>query len=127
MGRPKNKTADPAKLDEPALRLRVFIRSDMIGSGKIEILNLVGETGSISGAAREMGLSYRRVWSLLKTIQRSLADHLFTTSRGGGANAGAQLTDLGKELVVRYGAFEEEMKISSKPFLEWIKSRQAVE
>lgn len=99
----------------------------MIGSGKIEILKLVGETGSISGAAREMGLSYRRVWSLLKAIQRSFADPLFTTSRGGGANAGAQLTDLGKELVVRYGAFEEEMKTSSKPFLEWIKSRQAVE
>lgn len=127
MGRPKNKSLDPEKLEDPALRLRVFIRNDMIGSGKIEILKLVGETGSISGAAREMGLSYRRVWSLLETIQRSFADPLFTTNRGGGANAGAQLTDLGKELVIKYSDFEEEMKTSSKPFLEWIKSKQTAE
>lgn len=125
MGRPKKNDPKPIKLDDPALRLRVFIRSDMIGSGKIEMLKLLGETGSISAAAREMGIGYRRVWSLLDTMQRCFDQPLFTTSRGGGDQGGAQLTALGSELVDRFAEFEAEMHITATPFLDWVKDRQS--
>ncbi len=124
MGRPKKKQFDPARLGTPALRLRVFIREDMIGSGKIEMLRQVDATGSISGAARAMGLSYRRAWTLLDTLSNCFDAPLFETARGGGANAGARLTRTGHDLITQFDRFREQMDSTAAPFLDWIKENQ---
>ena len=65
------------KTDKPGIRLKVYVREDMVGGGKLELLRIVGETGSISSAAKIMGLDYKRAWFLLDTLQRCFKNPLF--------------------------------------------------
>jgi molybdate transport system regulatory protein len=123
MGRAKKKI-DPQRLATPGLRTKVFIREDMLGAGKILLLKTLAEEGSIAEAARVMGLEYRRAWFLLDTVQRSFEEPLFTTHRGGGEQGGAQLTELGQELVARHAAFEKQIQATAQPFLDWISQQQ---
>ncbi|MGR3724602.1 LysR family transcriptional regulator [Abyssibius alkaniclasticus] len=115
---------DDDRFAHPAARFRVFVREDMIGAGKIALLQKVAETGSISAAAREMGLGYRRAWFLLETLQRCFAEPLLETSRGGAAAGGSRLTPLGGELVARFQAHEEAVNAAAQPLLDWLESRQ---
>ena len=93
------------KTQKPGVRLKVYVREDMIGGGKLELLKIVGETGSISSAAKIMKLDYKRAWFLLDTLQRCFKEPLFITHRGGGAASGTSLTELGKDIFMRYSSF----------------------
>ncbi len=63
----------------------------------------IGETGSISAAARTLGMSYRRAWLLVDTCNRCFAAPLVTTVRGGGAS----VTDEGKAVLAAYRQLSE--------------------
>ncbi|MCB1366974.1 MAG: LysR family transcriptional regulator [Rhodobacteraceae bacterium] len=119
MGRSKNKPQDQRQ-GVPGLKAKVSLGADVIGTGKIRLLELVGETGSISGAARDMGMGYRRAWTLLESLQRCFAAPLLETSRGGGSQGGATLTPLGQTLVERHRAFEAGLEAAAKPYLDWL-------
>ena len=67
------------KTKKPGIRLKVYVREDMVGGGKLELLRIVGETGSISSAAKKMGLDYKRAWFLLDTLQRCFNRSYSTT------------------------------------------------
>lgn len=116
--------ANPEKFAHPAARFRVFVREDMIGAGKIALLQKVAETGSISAAARDMGLGYRRAWFLLETLQRCFKAPLLDTSRGGASAGGSKLTELGQELVARFGAHEQAVNAAAQPLLDWLETQQ---
>jgi molybdate transport system regulatory protein len=73
-----------------------------IGPGKIELLEAVARTGSISQAARTMRMSYRRAWLLIDSINQSFREPVTTASVGGPGGGGVELTSLGEELVRRY-------------------------
>jgi molybdate transport system regulatory protein len=73
-----------------------------MGPGKAELLAQIAETGSISGAARAMGMSYRRAWLLVDTMNRCFDAPLVETHPGGGKSAGAGLTDRGEAMVSAY-------------------------
>jgi molybdate transport system regulatory protein len=73
-----------------------------IGPGKIRLLELLEEHGSISAAARAMRISYRQAWMLLKDLNESLGEPLFETATGGRKGGGARLTPLGRKVVERY-------------------------
>ena len=89
------------------LRLRlVFGARGMIGPGKADLLELIAETGSISAAGRRMGMSYKRAWTLVETMNALFADPLVERSRGGPAGGGARLTDTGRTVLARYRALE---------------------
>ena len=90
------------KTDKPGIRLKVYVREDMVGGGKLELLRIVGETGSISSAAKIMGLDYKRAWFLLDTLQRCFKNPLFLTNRGGGSSGGTTLTELGVQLIEKF-------------------------
>ena len=96
----------------------------MIGGGKVDLLRLVAEKGSITGAAKEMGMGYRRAWFLLETLQRCFAEPLFVTVRGGSGAGGTQVTDLGRELLARHAAHEEAVQTVSGEFLTWLEDQQ---
>lgn len=88
-------------------RLRILLGADIaIGPGKADLLDAVARGGSISAAARDMGMSYRRAWLLVDTMNRSFRAPLVEASKGGAGGGGARITELGLEVLARYRAME---------------------
>lgn len=88
-----------------ASRIRVRILADSlvaIGPGKADLLDAIAETGSISAAARQMRMSYRRAWLLVDTMNNCFRAPLVDTAKGGAEGGGARLTPLGKKVLSRY-------------------------
>ncbi len=90
---------------------RVTIRIDLgphgaVGPGKVRLLELIGETGSISAAGRTMGMSYRRAWMLIAGMNQCFREPVVETKLGGSRGGGAALTRLGRDLVGHYRALE---------------------
>lgn len=90
---------------------RLTIRIDLsdrgaIGPGKIRLLELVGESGSISAAGRAMNMSYRRAWMLIDGVNRCFRSPVVETQQGGARGGGAALTELGHDVIARYRAIE---------------------
>jgi len=77
-----------------------------VGPGKIELLELLAEHGSISAAARAMRISYRQAWVLLDSLNRGFGEPVFATATGGRRGGGAQVTRFGKRLIDRYRTLE---------------------
>lgn len=90
------------------LRTRVY-RDDIIaiGPGKVALLEAIAGAGSISGAARQLGMSYRRAWVLLETMNASLVSPAVSTATGGSHGGGAQLTPVGEAIIRHYRAIEK--------------------
>jgi molybdate transport system regulatory protein len=89
------------------VRLRVVLEPDIaIGPGKADLLDGVRETGSIAAAGRRMGMSYKRAWYLLDTMNRCFKAPLVEASKGGRAGGGARLTPLGERVLASYRRME---------------------
>ena len=89
-------------------RLRIVLEPDIaIGPGKADILESVKETGSIAAAGRRMGMSYKRAWLLVETMNRCFTAPLVETSRGGRARGGATLTPAGETVLACYRRMED--------------------
>ena len=110
---------------DPGVRTKLFVANETIGIGKIRLLQLVGETGSISAAARQMGMNYRRAWFLIDSMQSGFADPLLLTERGGKGRGGASLTQLGIELINRYEVHASLIADQSTDILDWLRSVQS--
>lgn len=94
-------------LAHASLKLRIeFPEERKIGPGKIELLERIGRTGSISAAAREMDMSYRRAWLLVDEIGKLFKRPLVTTSAGGSKGGGAELTDFGRSIIEAFRRIE---------------------
>lgn len=85
----------------PRLRFKVGA-VNVIGPGKIQLLEEIDRTGSISAAARVMGMSYKRAWQLVDEMNRHLSQAVVAASFGGSHGGGAHLTEFGHETVRRY-------------------------
>lgn len=95
-------------------KLRVTLRVDFdstaaIGPGKVALLEKMLESGSLSQAARELDMSYRRAWQLLDTMNRIFRVPLVKTSVGGVGGGGAVLTELGQSVITAYRSFEQQV------------------
>ena len=91
----------------PGLTLRVLgVGHPAMGPGRAALLSHIARTGSISSAARAMGMSYRRAWQLVEAMNKSFAEPLVVTEVGGKRGGGAAVTALGKRLVRLYRAME---------------------
>ena len=115
---------DSKKTKKPGIRMKVYVREDMLGGGKLELLKLVGDLGSISSASKKMGIDYKRAWFLLDTLQRCFKEPLFVTNRGGGKAGGTQLTLLGQELIKKFNSTDRAVKKVTKDFLNWLEEFQ---
>lgn len=88
-------------------RLRVLLGAAIaIGPGKADLLDAIAASGSISAAAKRMGMSYRRAWLLVDTMNGCFRGPLVASTRGGAGGGGAQLTPLGVEVLARYRDME---------------------
>jgi len=91
----------------PRLRLRLqFGPGVMFGPGKADLLEGIRETGSIAAAGRRMGMSYKRAWTLVETLNAAFAEPLVASARGGSGGGGAGLTEAGETALARYRALE---------------------
>jgi molybdate transport system regulatory protein len=90
-----------------ALKLRVWHHDEVaMGPGKADLLAAIGETGSISAAARTMDMSYRRAWLLVDVMNRSFREPLVQSAVGGTRGGGAQLTEAGMRVLEQFRAME---------------------
>jgi molybdate transport system regulatory protein len=80
----------------------VFESGARIGPGKAALLESIRDTGSISAAAREMGMSYKRAWLLLDSMNQAFTEPVTTAAPGGAGGGGAVLTAFGAEVLECY-------------------------
>jgi molybdate transport system regulatory protein len=91
----------------PRVRIRIQFDGDhSLGPGKAELLEAVAEHGSISAAARSMGMAYRHAWELVDDLNQCFRRPVLATTAGGRAGGGAALTPFGAELVRRFRSME---------------------
>lgn len=106
--RPARATKTTARAD-PVVRFRLRITAGdviAIGPGKIVLLEAIGETGSITAAAKRLDMSYRRAWLLLDELNRSLARPAVDSAKGGLQGGGSEVTAVGRQLVEIYRRIE---------------------
>lgn len=95
----------------PRVRFRIdFGRAAAVGPGKIALLEQIQGTGSLSQAARDLKMSYRRAWLLLDSLNNSFEERVVSSSIGGRRGGGAELTAFGRSLILAYRRFESMMQ-----------------
>ena len=93
------------------LSIRIDLKSgDRIGPGKIALLEAIRTTGSISAAARSIGMSYRRAWLLVEEINQTLREPAVRAETGGARGGGAMVTPVGERVVGLYRAIEAQAR-----------------
>jgi molybdate transport system regulatory protein len=112
-GRPKtaptDKPALPAQMPTGSFGIRFrldFHDQCSVGIGKITLLEAIARTGSLSQAARDIGMSYRRAWLLIDSMNAEFDTPVINATVGGSGGGGTQLTSFGRELVAAYRNLE---------------------
>lgn len=95
----------PAAMTRLVLRLH-FDTANRLGPGKVELLERIAATGSISAAGRAMNMSYRRAWLLVDAMNHTFGAPVVATRIGGASEGRARLTPVGWEVVALYRNIE---------------------
>lgn len=103
----------------PSGKSRVTIRIDLterarLGPGKIALLETIGRERSISAAARALGMSYRRAWLLVDSLNRMFAEPPVLTYPGRAQGGGAEVTRFGEQLIALYRSVERQTMRATK-------------
>lgn len=89
------------------LKAQVMLGNEIaMGPGKADLLEAIDRAGSISAAGRALGMSYRRTWLLVDTMNRCWREPLVATMTGGAHGGGARVTPLGAAVLEHYRALE---------------------
>lgn len=123
MSLPKVSSLLMTSANEPApsirIRPRIYIGKNIaLGPGKIDLLEMVDKTRSISAAARALGVPYKKAWLLIDSLNQGFGRPVVDTATGGKGGGGARLTPLGQELVSRYVALEQRINAASEAELQ---------
>ena len=104
-----------ARTGASQVKIRVLLRDTIaMGPGKASLLAAVDATGSISAAARQMGMSYRRAWMLIADMNACFVAPVVETAKGGERGGGARMTPFGRDVLARYIAIEAKANRSIK-------------
>jgi len=99
--------SEPGARQVPSLTLKINLDpAGRIGHGKIELLENIAAFGSISAAARQMQMSYKRAWDLVEEMNQIFGKPVVAAQTGGKRGGGAQLTQVGLALVSRFRAIQ---------------------
>jgi molybdate transport system regulatory protein len=94
-------------VSSPGIRFRIdFHDRCSLGIGKISLLEAIARVGSLSRAARDIGMSYRRAWLLVDSMNTEFDTRVISATVGGSGGGGAQLTPFGRELIQAYRNLE---------------------
>jgi molybdate transport system regulatory protein len=92
------------------IKSKVWVEMDgevVVGNGKISLLKMIDEMGSIQRAADKMGMSYRHAWGFIQKIEKRSGIRFVDTQIGGKDGGGAQLTLQGKDFLKKYLTFRD--------------------
>jgi len=96
-------------MSAPGIRFRIdFARHASLGPGKVRLLEAIRDSGSLSQAARNMGMSYRRAWLLVESLKRSFREPVTVASAGGKDGGGMMVTEFGDALIKSYRDLERD-------------------
>ena len=110
----------------PRLTLRIdFDQDRAIGPGKIKLLELIDSLGSIAAAGRQMGMSYRRAWLLVDSLNHCFREPVVASQVGGPHGGGASLTEFGFTVVRHYRAVEDAARTAGAADVEALSSALA--
>lgn len=102
---------------KPRIRIVDDDGTIVMGPGKADLLEAIAKSGSIRAAAEELGMSYMRAWTLVKTMNAAFRAPLVEKERGGSAQGGAALTENGQAVLDLYRQMEEKAARAIMP--EW--------
>jgi molybdate transport system regulatory protein len=92
------------------LKAQLFCGAEAaMGPGKAALLDAIARAGSISAAGRAMGMSYRRAWLLVDSMNRCFTEPLVAATAGGGRDKGARLTEAGRAALAAYRRLEADL------------------
>ena len=104
-----------------SLSIRIDVGpGNRIGPGKVRLLEMIAEHGSISAAGRALGMSYRRAWLLIEAMNTGFGQPVVEAQIGGKAGGGAHLSAFGADLIAHYRAIERAADKAAAPFLDRI-------
>jgi molybdate transport system regulatory protein len=90
-----------------SVRIKIAFSGDArLGPGKMDLLQAIAATGSISAAGRSLGMSYRRAWLLIDALNQTFEEPCVRAAAGGAHGGGAALTPFGAKLLAAYRAVE---------------------
>ncbi len=96
------------------IKVKVWIEDDeknlIFGGGKTEVLEYIDRTGSISDAAKEVGMNYKKAWNHIKILEKFIEDDLVMTFKGRGENSGTTLTPKAREVIQTYKILQHDIK-----------------
>jgi len=96
------------------LKIKISIADEnnrgFFGIGIIWLLEEIEKTGSIKGAANNLGMSYSKAHKILKRVEDKTGKPLLEKKRGGIERGGSQLTDYSKNLILEYKKFQNNIK-----------------
>jgi molybdate transport system regulatory protein len=106
----------------PAIRIRIDFTDEVnIGPGKVALLEAIKTTGSISDAARSLGMSYRRAWMLIDSLKQGFSETVTVASTGGKGGGGVRVTSFGNNLIKQFRALEREIgKLGAQRLAEFV-------
>ena len=86
-----------------SVKIRLYLNDKVaLGPGKADLLDAIVQHGSISAAGRAMGMSYKRAWDLVNTMNECFTQPVVITAKGGSHGGGAEVTELGKLILTQY-------------------------
>lgn len=110
------------------LKVRIWIDEEQgpfLGIGRVALLQKIGETGSITNAAKALRMSYRRAWQLVEDMNQRSARPLVEKIHGGAKGSGAVLTREGERLVHAFGKVQEEIRAHARKKIRMLFPDQA--
>lgn len=121
-----SKPGDKRGRDASKLKIQIdFPGGARLGPGKVALLELIDEEGSLSRAAEKMGISYRRAWLFMQQINQVFDEVAVATPEHGHGGGPARLTDFGRELIRHYRTIEQEAARSGAQILRWLDRHKA--
>ncbi|MCF6212527.1 MAG: LysR family transcriptional regulator [Flavobacteriaceae bacterium] len=124
MGHKKTRTKEP----EPGFHGRVWLEGEegtFIGFGRAILLEKIRDLGSIAKATKEMRMSYKHGWSLVKSMERQAGSPVVVTSRGGKNGGGATITSTGEQLLTWFWRVQEKLEtLLAEETALWLKEKK---
>ena len=105
------------------VKIKVYFNGHMIGAGKMQLIQLINLEGSISSAAKTMGMSIKRADKLLKSVEDAFANPVVIKQKG---NKGTIISSFGKELLDKYLNLCQDLSKESENFITWAISKQTL-
>jgi molybdate transport system regulatory protein len=107
----------------PRLRVTTEDGTIVLGPGKADLLDAIARSGSIRAAATELGMSYMRAWTLVRTMNAACSSPLVEKERGGTEGGRARLTDRGVAALQLYREMEEAAREAVEPIWQKLRER----